>query len=175
MAYLRYLNIILLSSLALGSLKARQDEYAVFEGSKLRINAVRYSSDSDDYDTSDPGDDYYSVDSGDTTYATETYDDSGYYSTLSDIASSHSAFVSSADAAISSDEIQPTLGGGYVTPTASYYDYYSSLSAAYTSGTPSYDSAYYSSLSAAYTSGSAAFASATRAAVCLPDGIEIYR
>lgn len=122
------------------------------------------SGDSDSgYDTSgsDSGDDssYGSgyTDSGDTSYATETYDDSGYYSTLSDIEASFSAIASSADAAISSDEIYPTLGGGYLTPTASYDDYYSTNSG-------------YSYLSAAYTSGSAAFssafASATGAAVC---------
>ena len=96
------------------------------------------------------------MDSGDTSYATETYDDSGYDSTISEIRASGSAFASSADAAISSDEIYPTLAGGYVTPTDSYGDYESTYG----------DYSYYS---AAYTSGSAAFgsyfASATGAAV----------
>ena len=73
--------------------------------------------------------------------------------------------MSSADAGISSDDILPTLGGGYVSPTAAYGSYDSSYSgdayssAPYTSG--DYDSTYggYSYFSAAFTSGSAAITS----------------
>ena len=66
-----------------------------------------------------------------------------------------SAFASSADAAISSHEIYPTLVAGYSTPTDSYGDYestygdYSYYSAAYTSGNVAFGSSFASATGAA--------------------------